>query len=550
MQGENSVRTKRSTAWRGAIAAAVTVGLITSSASAATKKTTKTTKKAAATTSAPASTVAVNPADAGLDLNATLRVTIDGSPEKLDPHAEPTQGSTPYWTPIYDTLTDVTVIGQLKPRIATKWAFSADGLSLVLDIRSGVKFHDGTAVDAAVVAANLNRARTGSTSSAGVKGTLAAVTGASATGPMQVTLALSRYDASLPSVLGTAAGAIINLKQVDAGFNFTTGSAGTGAYVVEQFVPLVSVSYKRATDANWDPAAGKLAGMKIDYLTDFKVALNGLQSGQYDMVRVNGLGAQVDSVVKSGGFQAVDVNPNQTLSLWLNNQDPVFKDVRVRQAFAYAIDRDAIAKAVFDNGTECKAASQMYPFPGDALYVEGYDPYHYDPAKARLLLAQAKAEFSKITIIDIGSTSSINLAQAVQPMLQSAGFDVTLQRGTGAVVAVAFQRGEVQVAVIPNAQQAHGTITLSRYWLTAGPYHLAKGEDGSILSSLATLSNPTLSDDKVAQTYQDIAKQLAGFSTLVPACAIRWTFVAKKNIINVDPRTVLTNMRVVAVKKS
>ena len=472
------------------------------------------------------------------------------APRRNSTHAEPTQGSTPYWTSIYDTLTDATVIGTLKPRIATKWTFSSDGLSLVLDIRTGVKFHDGTPVDGAAVAASLNRARSGPTSSAGVKGLLASVAAVNATGPNQVTLTLSKYDATLPYALGTASGAVVNTKQVDAGFAFTNGSAGTGGYVVTEFVPLVSVTYKRATDANWDPTVGKLAGFKVTYLTDFKTALNGLQAGQYDMARVNGLGTQVDQVVKSGGFQAIDVNPNQTLSFWLNNSDPVFKDARARQAFAYAIDREAIAKAVFDNGTECAAASQMYPFPGDPLYIEGFDPYKYDPQKARVLLAQAGSGFSKIVLTDTGATNTMNLAQAVQPMLQAAGFDVSIVHGAGAVTAVAFQKNELQAAVIPNAQQVAGSATLSRYWLSTGPYHLMKNDDGPVLANLALLSNPSLPDDKVAGIYQDIAKQIAASATLIPACAVHWTFVAKKNIMNIDKRVVLPNFRAMAIKKS
>ena len=95
-----------------------------------------------------------------------------------------------------------------------------------------------------------------------------------------------------------------------------------------------------------------------------------------------------------------------------------------------------------------------------------------------------------------------------------------------------------------------GSATLSRYWLSTGPYHLMKNDDGPVLANLALLNNPSLPDDKVAGIYQDIAKQIAASATLIPACAVHWTFVAKKNIMNIDKRVVLPNFRAMAIKKS
>jgi peptide/nickel transport system substrate-binding protein len=381
-----------------------------------------------------------------------------------------------------------------------------------------------------------------------MKNLLTSVTDVQATGPNEVTLTLSSFDRSLPSVLGTAAGAIINPKSVAAGTDLSATSDGSGPYVVKDFVPNEKVVYARAEDKNWDPKAGKLAGFTLSLLTDYQVALNGLQAGQYDLIRLNGLGAQVDQAVQNG-FKDVKLGPLQTLSFWLNVTDPSLKDQKVRQAFAYALDRDAIVQAVFDKGSECQAQSQMYPFPGDDLYVKDYDPYHYDPAKAKQLLTEANAVGTELLITDIGATNTGNLMQAAQPMLEAAGFKVTLARGTAAAVAPGFQQNQYQIAVIPNSRQPSADITLNRYWLTTGPYHLAQGLDQDIVASMNKLDDPKLSDDQVAAGYEDIAKQLADLAALVPACTPTWSLLGDKNIVNVDPRTVLLNMRVVGVAK-
>jgi peptide/nickel transport system substrate-binding protein len=486
-------------------------------------------------------------ADADLDLNANINVTTDGPPTLLDPHQEPTQGVTPFWTPLYDTLTDINIAGEVNPRIATSWEYSTDGTKLTFELRDDAKFHDGTPVDATAVKASIDRARTLEKST--MKNLLTSVTDVTVNSPTEVVLTLSAFDRSLPSVLGTAAGAIINPKAITAGTDLTATSDGSGPYVVKQFVPNEQVVYERAKDTNWDTKAGKLAGFTLSVLTDYQVALNGLQAGQYDLIRLNGLGAQIQQAEQNGDFTATRLGPLQTLSFWLNVTDPSLKDQKVRQAFAYALDRDAIVQAVFDKGSECQAQSQMYPMPGDDLYVKDYDPYHYDPAKAKQLLEEAGAVGTELLITDIGATNTGNLMQAAQPMLEAAGFKVTLARGTGAAVAPGFQQNQYQIAVIPNSRQPSADITLNRYWLTTGPYHLAQGLDQGVVSSMDELDDPTLSDDDVKAGYEDIAKQLADLAALVPACTPTWSLLGDSNIVNVDPRTVLLNMRVVGVKK-
>jgi len=539
--GNSSDTTTGSATTAAAATTAASGGATTTSGGGAS-----TTAKAGASTTAggASTTAAFNRADFNLD--AEINVTTDGNPANLDPHQEPTQGSTPYWTPVYDTITDIALAGEVRPRLATDWEYSDDGLSLVLTIRDGVKFHDGTPLDAAAVAKSLNRARTDEKSTQ--KNLYRNVTDVQATGPMEVTLTLSTYDPALPWILGTAAGAVVNPKAIDAGTDLTGTSDGTGAYVVTSFEPNVKVTYERAPDEPWDPATGLLKGFALSVLTDYQVALNGLQGGQYDLIRLNGLGQAVDNVVKSGDFTRTQLPSLQTLSFWLNNQDPAFKDVRVRQAFQYALDREGIVNAVFDKGSECAATSQVAPFEGDGLYVEGYDPYPYNLDKAKQLLQDAGAVGTKLTITDIGATNTGNLMTAAEPMLEAAGFDVELVRGT-TQTAPSFQKGELQVAVIPNAKQAHPSIFLQRYWLTDGPYHLAKGEDQQILDEMAKWT-PQASEADVAATNEAIAKILAeDISTLVVGCNVVWSEVGKNTIAGIDPKTLLLNMRVVGEKK-
>ena len=365
-----------------------------------------------------------------------------------------------------------------------------------------------------------------------------------------MTLTLSPFDRSLPWVLGTAAGAVVNPHAIAAGTDLTTTSDGTGPYVVTDFQPNVLVSYERAEDENWDPRAGMLAGFTIDFLTDYQVALNGLQAGQFDMIRLNGLGSAVEQATATGDLVRTELPSLQTLAFWLNNQDPIYADPRVRQAFQYALDREGIANAVFDGGSECAASSQVAPFEGDPMYIEGYDPYPYDPEMAQQLLEEADAVGTQLTITDIGATNTTNLMQAAQPMLEAAGFEVELVIGTAAETAPGFQQFQIQTAVIPNAKQAHPNIFLNRYWVTMVPTTSPKARTRR--SRRCSPASPTRRS--VTRTPWRLSGHLRAprrghrrRSSSLAASSGRWS-TARTSTVSI-PRTFFLNMRAVGVLK-
>ncbi|MFV0307497.1 MAG: hypothetical protein ACK5OX_07120, partial [Desertimonas sp.] len=74
------------------------------------------------------------------------------------------------------------------------------------------------------------------------------------------------------------------------------------------------------------------------------------------------------------------------------------------------------------------------------------------------------------------------------------------------------------------------------------------GEDQPILDLLASVNTPTATDDEIAAANEQIAHVLAeDISTLVVACNVVWSMIHADNVVDVDPRTLLMNMRVVGV---
>src|ERR1700755_3081623 len=114
-----------------------------------------------------------------------LRISASTNPSSLDPATGGAGSDHAFLFTIYDTLTEWD-FDTLKPKpgLAESWSFT-DPTTLVLNIRPGVTFHDGTPLDAEAVKFNLERNKSDAKSN--IKADLASVTSLAITGPMQVT---------------------------------------------------------------------------------------------------------------------------------------------------------------------------------------------------------------------------------------------------------------------------------------------------------------------------------------------------------------------------
>ncbi|MGL3214332.1 ABC transporter substrate-binding protein [Bradyrhizobium sp. BR 1433] len=132
----------------------------------------------------------------------TLRISAPANPSSLDPATGGAGSDHAFLFTMYDTLTEWE-FDTLKPKpgLAESWKFT-DPTTLVLNIRAGVTFHDGTPLDAEAVKFNLERNRSDAKSN--IKADLLSVTAVEVTGPQQVTLKLKTPDTALPGISPTA----------------------------------------------------------------------------------------------------------------------------------------------------------------------------------------------------------------------------------------------------------------------------------------------------------------------------------------------------------
>lgn len=197
-----------------------------------------------------------------------------------------------------------------------------------------------------------------------------------------------------------------------------TSPVGTGPYEWDKYVPDQYLQLK----ANPDYYAGKpkIEHLINRYFTDTAPAVIALQNGEIDFSYID-----VGDVasVKSNSDLTVISGPSQVTNyIAFNLRDPMFQDVRVRQAFYYAIDRQAIIDSLYNGAAQ--TVESIYQNP---VYVPSdLEPYAYNPDKAKALLKEAgwnhSAPIELLTYYS--SPQAHDVLNAVQAYLAAVGINV------------------------------------------------------------------------------------------------------------------------------
>lgn len=291
---------------------------------------------------------------------------------------------------LYDGLTKPGKDLAPAPDLATKWDASADGLTWTFTLRTDVKWSDGVAFNADDVAYTFNDVVLNKDLAATGKGNYSALKDVTVVDPQTVKFNLSRPFSALPAYLAYNAG--ILPKHSLAGndpFKNTTFNkekpVTTGPFKMESFVAGQGVTLAR-NDAYFGGKA-HLDKLVFKIVADPNTQVAQALSGELDVMILDSKAA-VDTVKAKTNLQVVPRSLVQFYWFSLNQENPLFQDVRVRQAFMYAIDRKAIIQNV-DKGYATIANSAITPALS-AYYDSSLESkYPYDPAKAKALLAEA-----------------------------------------------------------------------------------------------------------------------------------------------------------------
>lgn len=326
---------------------------------------------------------------------AALTYGLTLAPTGIDPHLNASSELGIPLTSVYDTLvyldpaTHAFVAG-----LAQTWDISADGLTYTFHLRSGVKFHDGTAFNADAVCVNLNRIANPANKSQKAAGMLGPYQSCEAPQADTAILHFSQpYAPLLDSLsqvyLGMASPAAL-AKWGNADYQFH--QVGTGPFKFGEYVPGDHLTLIRNPDYRWGPSVfanrgpAHLETITFKFYTDPATRAVALESGE---VQVMGevLPQDVTRLAKDPRFKLYATPiAGQPLQFLLNTQRFPTDDARVRRALLLAIDRPGIVKAIFGGYSPVATGpltAVTFGYSASAALPA------YNPAEAARLLADA-----------------------------------------------------------------------------------------------------------------------------------------------------------------
>lgn len=314
-------------------------------------------------------------------------IAIGIEPDTLDPAGQTTTTVANLVDYAVETLVEIDKEGNLQPGLAESWQVSKDGMTITLKLRDGITFHDGTPFNAEAAKASLDRMLDPKVT-VPIRAPYEAVEEVTAVDDATLELKLGTPSAAVVSALSWTTSGIVSpdsLKKSGNSYSQIVTPVGTGPYEFESYQKGDSVSFKRFEDYWGEKPTYKSVTMQIVPEAATREAL--ILAGQVNMAILPPV-SDLKSLQQNEDVEVLLAPSDRTIFIAMNNQDPVFKDVKVRQALNYAVDKEALVDNVLFGAADPLDAPMD---PELAGYCKT-GTYAYDPDKAESLLKEAGAE--------------------------------------------------------------------------------------------------------------------------------------------------------------
>lgn len=293
------------------------------------------------------------------------------------------------WSPLISWNADMSA---LEPQLATEWSSNEEATVWTFKLREGVLWHDGEVFDAEDVVFSLNLALNPDAAtqfSSFSQLTREKVAEVRAVDAYTVEVELTEPNPRLPFFMIFAwalpehALGSLNPAEYQNTDWFYTQAIGTGPFMHEEYV--ADQFWALVPNPNYWNGAPKLDRLINRYFADETSALLALESGDINFTYVSGDVAL--RLKDQGTFQIYEGPSGVTNYFIFNLRNPAFQDLRVRQAFLYGIDREAIAETVL--AQTATVVPCISPFPAMWPDASELNDYAYNPELAQQLLADA-----------------------------------------------------------------------------------------------------------------------------------------------------------------
>ena len=436
---------------------------------------------------------------------STLRVGLAEDPDVLDPARARTYVGRIVFASLCDKLYDIDDKLNLVPQLALSHTVSADGKTVTMKLRPGVKFHDGEPMDAAAVKFTLDRNLTmqGSFRRAEIQ----QVDKVEVVDPLTVRLVLKTPFAPLISQLTDRAGMVVSPKAVAAmGDKFGTAPVCAGPYKFVERVAQDRIVVERFADY-WDKGRVHIDRIVYRPIQDSTVRLANLKSGQLDILE-RLMATDVDDVRKDSRLKLATGTEMgyQGITLNVANGDkansPLGKDARVRRALELSIDRAALNQVVF-NGLQ--TPNNQWVSPANPYYQPKFPTPGRDVAKARALLKEAGVT-GPVTLDFMvpNNPETRAVAEVIQSMAAEAGFDLKIRVTEFATSLNEAEKGNFQMYMLAWSGRTDPDGNIYSFSSCKGPLNYGRYCDPAMDALLDKARTSTSTAERKA-LYEQVA---------------------------------------------
>ncbi len=375
-----------------------------------------------------------------IDGGTFLRLGAD--PPTLDPHLTTDVNSAVYAVEIYGGLMTIDKELAIVGDLAETWDVSPDGRTTTFRLNPNAKFHDGRTVTANDVKWSLERAADPLTEAFNasvflsdiigvaqkLSGASTEIAGVQVINDRTVTITTDAPKAYFLSKLTYPVSFVLDQANVESGKNWIFEPNGTGPFKLAEYRQGEILRLQRFEDYHLGPAM-------VDEVEFLISGGNSMLMYENDELHITGIPLSLlDGVVDPSNTlsgEIVTAPPQFDVDYFgLNTTEPPFDDIKVRQAFNYAIDRQSLASTLLEDLVVPAAGILPPGFPGYNPDLEGYS---YDPDKARQLIEESKygglEELPRITLTLPGSFGAA-ISPSIEAMLamweQHLGVDISI----------------------------------------------------------------------------------------------------------------------------
>ena len=418
--------------------------------------------------------------------------------DKTDPHTATNFATVRGLGLVYGSLIEIGAKNAIKGGLASSWIFSKDGTQLTLNLREGVKFHDGTTFDAEDDKASLERILDTKTGAA-ARANIATITSITAQG-RKLILKMSIPNAPILAALEGVNMAMLSKEDITSGrIGGSNKPNGTGPYKFLSWEPTQSLKLQ----ANPDYFMGepKIKDVTIRVIPSEASILSALNAGTIGMGVITDplIARQVKSNLKTFKTPALAY-----YALQLNTKVAPLNDKNVRLAIQCAIDRNELISTALLGEGQVTGPVTSPAFRSD---VNARPCPKQDLAKAKEYLAAAGKSSGvtfKTLVTSTGWATSVSMAQNLKAQLAKANITMELDIVEQATYVPRWLAADFATTLANNGGRIDPDTMYTRYFTSTGN-----------LNKVATYSSPTLDANFIkGKTSGKIADRKSAYAAI------------------------------------